>query len=201
MWYLKLNFDKSLFLHIYILGVFPVGTSGKDPACQCMRCKRRGFDPWVGKIPWRRSWQPTPVFLPGDSHGQRSLAGSTVHRLLNCQTQLKWLSTQHVSLQCVFYQAFFSDVRGKFKKNSFYWMTVWHLCIDVISFHGHWMNKSLQSLCRGSAIIMSTLRIPEVKFLGQATLQHSLAAKSRSDCYSLQILSPHYFRLWCPTIS
>ena len=35
----------------------------------------RGFHPWVGKIPWRRKWQPTPVFLPGESHGQRSLAG------------------------------------------------------------------------------------------------------------------------------
>ena len=34
-----------------------------------------GFDPWVGKIPWRRAWQPTPVFLPGESHGQRSLVG------------------------------------------------------------------------------------------------------------------------------
>ena len=34
-----------------------------------------GFDPWVGKIPWRREWQPTPVFLPGESHGQRSLVG------------------------------------------------------------------------------------------------------------------------------
>ena len=34
-----------------------------------------GFDPWVGKIPWRRAWQRTPVFLPGESHGQRSLAG------------------------------------------------------------------------------------------------------------------------------
>ena len=36
---------------------------------------RSGFDPWVGKITWRRPWQPTPVFLPGESHGQRSLAG------------------------------------------------------------------------------------------------------------------------------
>ena len=34
-----------------------------------------GFDPWVGKIPWRREWQPTLVFLPGESHGQRSLVG------------------------------------------------------------------------------------------------------------------------------
>ena len=37
--------------------------------------KRCGLDSWLGKIPWRRAWQPTPVFLPGESHGQRSLAG------------------------------------------------------------------------------------------------------------------------------
>ena len=36
---------------------------------------RHRFDPWVGKIPWKRIWQPTPVFLPGESHGQRGLAG------------------------------------------------------------------------------------------------------------------------------
>ena len=39
------------------------------------RHKRLGFSPWVGKIPWRREWQPTPVFLPGEFHGQRSLVG------------------------------------------------------------------------------------------------------------------------------
>ena len=49
--------------------------SGKEPACQCRRCKRHRFNPWVGKIPWRRVVQPTLVFLPGKSHGQRSLAG------------------------------------------------------------------------------------------------------------------------------
>ena len=43
------------------------------------RCKSHGFDPWVGKIPWRRKWQPTPVFLPGKSHGQRRLADYIVH--------------------------------------------------------------------------------------------------------------------------
>ena len=42
--------------------------------CQCRRCKRHRFDPWVRKIPWRRKWQPAPVLLPGKSHGQRSLA-------------------------------------------------------------------------------------------------------------------------------
>jgi len=46
--------------------VFPGGTSGKEPTCQCRRYKRLGFYPWVGKLPWRRAWQPTPVFLPGE---------------------------------------------------------------------------------------------------------------------------------------
>ena len=49
--------------------------SGKEFACQCRRHKRSRFDPWVGEIPWRRAWQPSPAFLPGESHGQRSLAG------------------------------------------------------------------------------------------------------------------------------
>ena len=60
---------------ILISGGFLGGASGKEPTCQCRRCKRHGFNPWVRKIPWRRKWQPTPVFLPGESHGQRSLAG------------------------------------------------------------------------------------------------------------------------------
>ena len=53
---------------------FPGGTNGKRPGCQCRRGNRCGFDPWIGKIPWWRAWQPTEVFLPGESHGQRSLA-------------------------------------------------------------------------------------------------------------------------------
>ena len=48
--------------------------SGKESTCQCRRCR---FDSQVRKIPWRRKWQPTPVFLPGKSHGQRSLVGFT----------------------------------------------------------------------------------------------------------------------------
>ena len=54
---------------------FPGGSSGKASACQRRRYKRYKFDPWVGKISWRRKWQFTPVFLPGKSHGQRSLRG------------------------------------------------------------------------------------------------------------------------------
>ena len=54
---------------------FPGGASGKEPICQFRRQKKSGFDPWVGKIPWRRAWQPPPVFMPGESHGQRRLVG------------------------------------------------------------------------------------------------------------------------------
>ena len=46
----------------------PGGASGKESTCQCRRSKSNRFDPRVGKIPWRRKWQPTPVFLPGKSH-------------------------------------------------------------------------------------------------------------------------------------
>ena len=54
---------------------FSGGASGKEHIGQCKRHKRRRLDPWVGKIFWRRAWQPTPVFFPGESHEQRSLAG------------------------------------------------------------------------------------------------------------------------------
>ena len=67
--------DAKSWLIRQDLDSFLGGASGKEPACQCRRHKRCGFNPWVGKIPWKRAWQPTPVFLPGESHGQRSLAG------------------------------------------------------------------------------------------------------------------------------
>ena len=51
------------------------GASGKEHACQCRRCKRCRFDPWVRKITRREAQQPPPVFLPGESHGQSSLMG------------------------------------------------------------------------------------------------------------------------------
>ena len=69
---------------------FPGGISGKESACQCRRCKR--FDPWVGKMPWRRKWKPIPVFSPGKSHGQRSLWGYNLWGQKKLDT--KRLSTQ-----------------------------------------------------------------------------------------------------------
>jgi len=61
--------------------------SGKESACQCWRYKSHRFDSWVRKSPGKRKWQPTPVFLPEKSHGQRSLQ-ATVHEVTKSQTQL-----------------------------------------------------------------------------------------------------------------
>ena len=51
---------------------FPGGSDGKSV---CLQCRKSRFDPWVGKIFWRKEWLPTPVFLPGEFHGQRILEG------------------------------------------------------------------------------------------------------------------------------
>ena len=61
----------TLISRLYLDWGFPSGSEDKASACNA----GDGFNPWVGKIPWRRKWQPTPVFLPGESHGQRSLVG------------------------------------------------------------------------------------------------------------------------------
>ena len=64
-WILCLEFPSSQ------IGL-PRWQGGTQSTCQCRRIRRHGFDPWVRKTPWRRKWQPTPVFLPGKLHGQRS---------------------------------------------------------------------------------------------------------------------------------
>ena len=70
----------------------PSGACVKKPICQCRRHKRPGFDPWVGRIPWRRAWQPTLVLLPGNPM-DRGAWQATVHRVTKSCIQLKWLST------------------------------------------------------------------------------------------------------------
>ena len=89
----------SLTRNLNCIPCFPGGPSGKETTCQCRRLKRSGFDPWVGKISWRRTWQPTPVFLPGESHGQRSLVG---YSLWGCKESdmTEWLSSSSSSSLC-----------------------------------------------------------------------------------------------------
>ena len=87
-----------LAIHSFILPTnphwSPVGcqgflsvSNGKEPTCQCRRCSRPRFSFWVGRIPWRRKWQPSPVFLR-KSHGQRELDGLQSIASQKSQTQL-----------------------------------------------------------------------------------------------------------------
>ena len=70
----------------------PGGTSSKEPTCKCKRRKRHRFRPWVGKIPWRGAWQPTPVFFPGESNPMdRGAWRATVHGVTKSWTRLEQL--------------------------------------------------------------------------------------------------------------
>ena len=63
---------------MYLRWSFPGALVGKESTFNAgsrLQCKKHGFNPWVGKIPWGWEWQPTPVFLPGKSQGRRNLVG------------------------------------------------------------------------------------------------------------------------------
>ena len=91
-YYLEISISYAIFK------VSPWCLSGKKNACQC---RRQSFNPWVRKIPWSRQWQPTPVFLPGKSYGQRSLAG---YRPWGRRVRLD-LATEHAGAHATFQQA------------------------------------------------------------------------------------------------
>ena len=85
----------SYYRIIYKEGVFPGGSSSREI---CLQCRRPGFDPWVTKIPWKWEWQLIPAFLPGEFHGQRSLAGYSPWggKVLDTTEQLR-----HIYLVCI----------------------------------------------------------------------------------------------------
>ena len=72
------EYDKAVYCQpVYLMYIgFPGGTSGKEPACLPRRHKRWGLDPWIEKTPWRRAWQPTPVFARWGPCPLRRLKGS-----------------------------------------------------------------------------------------------------------------------------
>ena len=80
-------------------GWLPRWLRGEEFTCYCRVCGRHRFDPWGGRIPWRRKWQPTPVFLPGKSHGQRGLAGCRPQGFKELDTA-EGLSTHSQALSC-----------------------------------------------------------------------------------------------------
>ena len=82
--YTKTQLETSFGLIIKIQYLWPEKPAFKNHLCLhwwlrqwriSLQCRKPKLNPWIGKIPWRREWQPTPVFLPGESHGQGSLAG------------------------------------------------------------------------------------------------------------------------------
>ena len=95
----------------------------KNEPAKAEDLKRCWFDPWVGKIPWRRSWQPTPVFLPGEPFGQRSLVGYSPqgHRVRHNRNYLARTNSLnfHNNQECSYkYDASFIDQGGKKKKKT-----------------------------------------------------------------------------------
>ena len=111
---------------------FPSGARGQELACQCRRHKRFGFDPWVRKILWRRAQQPTPLFLPGESYGQKNLAGY-VHSVTKSRTRLKWLSIQACKKVITCYESVDFQMVSEERPKSGIWLTkpsmVWILLI------------------------------------------------------------------------
>ena len=71
-------------------------SSGKEPACQCRKCSRSRFNSWIGKIFWRKKWQPTTVFLPGESQGWEAWSAA-VYGVAQNRTQLKWCDSSSSS--------------------------------------------------------------------------------------------------------
>ena len=95
LWVLTIAVHGRIYdLAFFFFFFFKFWLSGKESAYQCGKF---GFSSWVRKIPWRRKWQPSPVFLPGGSHGQRSLVG---YILWGCKESDITEHTGTVALQC-----------------------------------------------------------------------------------------------------
>ena len=90
--------------------------SGKTSACQC---RRLGFNPWVAKIPWRRKWQPIPIFLPGKFHGQRSLASYSLSGCKELETAEHTCILPRFTSSNILSQRTFSSSPNKEKKKFF----------------------------------------------------------------------------------
>ena len=106
---------------------FLTDTSVKEPTCQCKRHKRHRFNPWVGNIPWRRKWQPTPVFLSGKSRGQRSQAGYSprVHKKSDQTEHWAYMREGKKAVDLSAVSGYFHIWR------SIYWLSCCRTCLGV----------------------------------------------------------------------
>ena len=92
----KWPFKNDINGTLALIKGFPGDSDGKKIH---LRCRRPGFDPWIGKILWRREWQPSPVFLPGKPPGQRSLVGCSP-RGRKDSDKTERLRTRNVKVKC-----------------------------------------------------------------------------------------------------
>ena len=100
--FMEENWEK-LMSHYINLGLSR-WFSGKESTSQYRSCRRYRFDPCAGKIPWRRKWQPTSIFLPGEFHGQRSLVGYSPWGHKDSDMP-EWLNKNH-NITCEFAWSF-----------------------------------------------------------------------------------------------
>ena len=127
---------------------FPGGFSGKEPTRQCRSIKRCRLDPWVRKNPWRRAWQSTPVFLPGESHGQRS-HGS--HRLwhdwnMKITTHARLCLVTYPNLKSWSFPSSFSSKSSIFVSVcEGLWCICWYVCMFIIPYL---KQQQIPTLCR-----------------------------------------------------
>ena len=108
--------SDSIFLQIILHFGLPWWLSGKESTCNAGDL---GLDPWVGKIPWRNAWQPTPVLLPGESHGPRSLEGQWSIR--SQRIAHDWRDWAHVPTHSIL----------NYYYHGFSWLKTTGCCIDI----------------------------------------------------------------------
>ena len=158
------------------------------------KCKRVGFDPWVRKIPWRRKWQPTPVFLPGKSHGQRSLVGYSPwghkrvgHNWATKQQWFKWVF-QHVATlswaawfckqACLIHSAFSSQQipvevpSWRPQTIVLYWGILWSLWCSGLRFNCHCCSLAKSCPTLRNPMDCSMLGFPVLHYLPEFAQTH-----------------------------
>ena len=142
----------------------PRWLSGEEPACQCRRRRRCRFNPWIRKIPWRRKWQLTPVFLSGESDGQRNLEGYSPQ---GCRVGYDWV-TEHVAWT--------------------HWAEERVYVLDVQSLSHVWLpGTSWTAACQASLSFTIFLSLVRFMFIEQVMLSNHLIL-----CH-LFLLLPLYF--------
>ena len=95
--YLGILIHESMNIYLYISLLRWL--SSKESICQSQRCRRFGFDPWVGKIPWSGKWQPIPVLLPGKFQEQRSLVGHSLQGHKESDTTKRLCTRTHIRIE------------------------------------------------------------------------------------------------------